>query len=626
MRFLVAATRSSVSHARLRQFLILTLRVLAVLMLILFIARPLTGGWLGWILRPAPDVILLLVDRSASMEAASLTGSGSRREESLRLLADAARPYSESSQIVVIDSATRQHQEVSSLKTLSSLSTVQPTDTAADIPGLFRAALRWLVENKAGSAEIWLASDFQKSNWRPEDATWKDLVAQFQALPQRIQIRLLPMTTTESSDDSLRIAEFFPPNVKQNPQIRLSLLMQRTTATPQQIPVALNLNGAVSQREIRAEGSLVRSRQTIDISSATNGGWGKLALPNDGNIRDNSIYFAYGSPLVQEATIIASDSRLGRLFKFATGNNSSRLTDPIKASPEDWSKSSLIIWQGALPSGTMADQLLQFAQLGGAILFCPDASTNVPLAPLSFLKTAWGETQIAPTSAGFTIQKWAEDEGPLAKTEEGLSLPLRETRFMCRRTILGSQTVLAAYQDGVPFLTRERVGQGHVFFCSTLPTEQWSELGDGPLIIPMIRRFLDLGGRRFQAVRMIECGDLTPTEALRSWVPMESSPQDPRWHAGIYRSGETLLAVNRPASEDDREILPIDEARNLFATLPLHLLNEPSRNTTALQGEIWRLFLASMLAFLFVEGWLLLPIRRSGKPAGPTIPTLPQTA
>ena len=78
MRFLVSATRSSVNQARLRQFLILLCRVLAVLMLVLFLARPLAGGWLGWALSPAPDSIIILLDRSASMEALngeSLSGS-----------------------------------------------------------------------------------------------------------------------------------------------------------------------------------------------------------------------------------------------------------------------------------------------------------------------------------------------------------------------------------------------------------------------------------------------------------------------------------------------------------------------------------------------------------------------
>lgn len=611
MQFLIAATRSSVSHARLRQFLILALRVLAVMMLILFLARPLAGGWLGWALRPAPDVILILVDRSASMEFTSANSATSRREESLRLLVDAARPFSESSHLVVIDSATRQPQEISSLKTLPTLSTVQPTDTAADIPGLFRAALRWLVENKAGAAEIWLASDFQKSNWRPTDPAWLDLVAQFQALPQRIQIRLLPMIGTENQDDSLRVAEFLPPSLRQKPEIKLSMLLQRPTEAVQQVPLWLTLNGAIAQREIRAEGSILRFRQSIDVSSATNGGWGKLALANDHNARNNSVFFAYGPPTLLRATIVTSDARLGRLFQIATGSQESRVIDVSHATTEDLSKSSLIIWQGALPSGPIAEKIIQFAQLGGAVLFCPDAQTNAPLTPFTFLKTAWGETQIAPTPGGFPIQKWIEEEGPLAKTEEGLSLPVRETKFMRRRAILGNPTILAAYQDGAPFLTRETLGQGQVFFCSSLPSAQWSELGDGPLLVPMVRRLLELGGRRLQSIRSIECGELSAIEAGRTWVSMDGTSQDPRWHAGVYRSGETVLAVNRPASEDERETLPVEEARRLFANLPIHLFHEPAQEKSALQGEVWRLFLAGMLTFLFVEGWLLLPSKRA---------------
>ena len=83
-----SATRNSVSHARLRQFLILLCRVLAVAMLVLFLARPLAGGWLGWALSPAPDAIVILLDRSASMETKA--GATTKRQQALQLLAQAA--------------------------------------------------------------------------------------------------------------------------------------------------------------------------------------------------------------------------------------------------------------------------------------------------------------------------------------------------------------------------------------------------------------------------------------------------------------------------------------------------------------------------------------------------------
>ena len=89
MRFLVAATRSSVSNTRLRQLLILLCRMAMVAALCLFLARPLAGGWMGWAVSAAPDAIVILLDRSASMEIK--TGGESRREQGIRLLAGAAQ-------------------------------------------------------------------------------------------------------------------------------------------------------------------------------------------------------------------------------------------------------------------------------------------------------------------------------------------------------------------------------------------------------------------------------------------------------------------------------------------------------------------------------------------------------
>src|SRR5665213_257317 len=145
MRFLVAATRSSISNTRLRQFLILLCRVLAVAMLVLFLARPLAGGWLGWALSPPPDAILIVLDRSASMETQA--GPASKREQALKLLASAAREFEESSHLVLIDSASRAPQELARASSLSDLASTQATDTAADIPALLRAAVGWLMDN-----------------------------------------------------------------------------------------------------------------------------------------------------------------------------------------------------------------------------------------------------------------------------------------------------------------------------------------------------------------------------------------------------------------------------------------------------------------------------------------------
>jgi len=110
MRFLLAATRRSTSNTKLRQLLILLCRVLIVAALVLFLARPLAGGWMGWAVASAPDAIVILLDRSASMETKS--GGASKREQALRLLAQGAGKFEQSSRLVLIDSATLAPQEI----------------------------------------------------------------------------------------------------------------------------------------------------------------------------------------------------------------------------------------------------------------------------------------------------------------------------------------------------------------------------------------------------------------------------------------------------------------------------------------------------------------------------------
>ena len=131
MQFLLAATRHSTSHARLRNLLILLMRILAVLTLLLFLARPLIGGWLGWALAAAPDAILLLIDRSASMESRIAGADESRREYALKMLADAAGEFEHASHLVLLDSATRQAREITTAASLPRLPDTRATDTAA---------------------------------------------------------------------------------------------------------------------------------------------------------------------------------------------------------------------------------------------------------------------------------------------------------------------------------------------------------------------------------------------------------------------------------------------------------------------------------------------------------------
>jgi hypothetical protein len=132
----------------------------------------------------------------------------------------------------------------------------------------------------------------------------------------------------------------------------------------------------------------------------------------------------------------------------------------------------------------------------------------------------------------------------------------------------------------------------------------------------MLQRLIQTGTRHLQQSSIIACGELSASDQAKQWVSVDSTqPKDIHTQAGVYRSGERLLAVNRPASEDEPDVLDIDQAHKLFGELPFQMMQDHRSPLGQLQGEIWRVFLVVMLLFLIGEGILILPARKVGTAA-----------
>ncbi|MEQ2009362.1 MAG: BatA domain-containing protein, partial [Limisphaerales bacterium] len=649
MMFLLQATRASTSHAKLRQWLVLLFRTLAVLALVLFIARPLAGGWLGWTLSPAPDVIVIVLDRSASMESRLAGQTVTKREQAVKLLAEAAREFQDKSHLVLLDSATRIPQQLASAKSLLEPTLTGPTDTAADLPTLLQLAHNWLVENRAGAAELWLASDLQRSNWLPDDERWKTVTAQLGKLPQGIRVRLLAFDDDREPNTSATLAEVFRRARPDGAELNLALDIARNApvgSSPARFPLALTLNGVKSQTELDMDGPALRWRHKVDLGAAKGLGWGALELPADANARDNAAYFVFGSDSVLRATVVSDQPALIRNAQLAALSPATRqpaeVLTPAAFAERTGSDATLLVWHAPLPDVAGEKRLRGFIEEGGAVLFLPPGRTDTG----KFLGLGWADAQPAPADKPFKVAKWEQQEGPLAKTDEGLSLPLADLDITRRQLITGDEgkrkkekgesaeapaapnaspllpfafsllasasgTALASLADGSPLLTRRALGKGQFFFCATVPHDDWSTLGDGPVLVPMLQRLLQTGARRLNQETMVACGELSALDRAKQWTSADGSTgKNIALNAGIYRAGERLLAVNRPSAEDDRAVLEPAAAKNLLGPLPLQLLQERTARSDALQGEIWRIFLIGMLAFLFAEAWLVLPNKK----------------
>ena len=621
MMFLVAASQASTSHAKLRQLLVLLFRVLAVFALILFLSRPLAGGWLGWAMAAAPDVILLVLDRSASMETKPGDGQPTRREQALRLFAEGAKPFERTSRLVLLDSATRGVQEVASAENLREISAASASDTAADFPAMLQTALDWIARTKPGTVEVWLASDLQRSNWQPESERWTALAAQFAALPQGARLRLLALNQQGTANNTaVSVAELNRRAGAQATELDLVLQFDRNTAAPAKVPLTLTLDGRVSTIEVPLEGAETRYRHRLVLDSATAAGWGKVELPADANRRDNTAFFVYGPPPALRTVVVAADGASGKFLKFAAApvladtNRVAEIFAPERFGNVALPETALVLWHAPLPTGAVVEKLRLFAEAGGAVLFFAAGEAG------RFENSGFGQLESAAEDKPWAITKWDEKEGPLARTEEGLNLPLAELVIAKRQAITGEPGAVALFNDGGPWLTRRNVGKGQMLFCATALAPEWSSFAEGTVLVPLVQRLLLAGSRRFTESALLACGE-TVFGAGESWTPVDAaSPKDLRLEAGVYRSGARLVAVNRPARESDAEVLESERARQLFGKISVHLFDEARQGSAGLQSELWRFFLLAMGAFLLLEAILILPPKNPATTAATTTP------
>src|SRR3954462_8898605 len=130
MMFLLAANRMSRGYAKLRQWLILLFRMLAVAGLVFAVSRPLAGGWLGRAGGGRPDTTIILLDRSPSMRQQGPGTVVSKLEAGRQQLARTLGLLG-SGRWVLIESTANAAREMESPDDLLKLPAAGPTSTSA---------------------------------------------------------------------------------------------------------------------------------------------------------------------------------------------------------------------------------------------------------------------------------------------------------------------------------------------------------------------------------------------------------------------------------------------------------------------------------------------------------------
>lgn len=642
MRFLLEANRMSSGYTRIRQWLILAMRTLAILAMILFAARPLTSGIMAILSGESGARAIVVLDRSPSMGDKLENSNRTRLESAIDQLAATFETLG-IERIVQIDESSGKPEEYASLNQWLRAVPRTPWSATSDIPGLLEQALVYAKNNPGGNAVVWIGSDLRESDWRSRDGRWAAIRDGFDSLPQNVRFSILDLSSDRREDRSIRVTDARCVENADSPMLSLDFRADldpgskpsSSVSNPQTIPVEIAIGSSRVSLDLAWTGSGAQVndyRLPLPIQEGSGvRGWGWVRLPGDANPSNDVSYFVYEQPPMRKTLIVSERPELidaidlsASIAPQQTVRCETERVSPSQIASVPLDAVALIVWHEVLPTGKTLDILNAFVRGGGQLLFVPpeqpDNTSAFGLQWQQWLELAkpQAEEPLAAdleTNSLARIAQWQNDSELLANTLNGAPLPLGQLGIRRICTFEGRVTPLASLSDRQVILAivengEEWPGGGQVVVCGTTPSNRDSTLaGDGVVLYVAIQRMLANGAKRVATVRQGTAGvDRNLVDAnsqLKAGDETASSLQYPMY-AGVYDSSTALIALERGANEEETPTVDESSLGAIFGKLKWSRVGVGGQ-TNRLVQEIWRWFVVLMLGALLLESLLCLP-------------------
>ena len=656
LAFVKELQKSAVQRVRIKQWLLLALRMLAIACLVLAFAQPTLTGDLAGIGQKVRTAHAIVIDNSLSMTMADAEGVYlSQAKDRAEGVVSAA---SDGDDVLVWPVAREGSTRPSMVQSLpaarDAVQQVEPGAGAQTVASAIAQAARELEESTAPRSVVYVVSDLQQS-------TLGDSVASRPAAP--VLTTLLPVGTRRHANAGVtdvqvqsRIVE-----VGQAVQIEATIVNHGDEALPGSV-ASVYLEG---DRVAQATATLDAGQSTTVSFTVSPGsrGWltGTVEIEDDAFAADNARPFVLHVPRERRVLLVRGENQQTRYVDLALSSEmiADRFAFRTETIPEGELPSTelgsydavLLVGPRTLSSGEVS-ALKRYVERGGGVMFFPSAQARPEQYDALF--NAWGGGDFR----GFSGELGARRS--IATFERvDLQHPLFEGVFDTDRDQRASEVespdvfyamnaptagsrgqTLIELSNGFPFLQELRLGQGVALVSAVSPDPQWSDLPVRGLFIPLLYRsvyYLSAGtsvsGETITAGTATELRitGVSPQEELRLIGPdgVERVPEQRSLFGatlldvgadlqvpGIYdlKAGETLIrriAVGLDARESDLETVEAESAREILeeATGAAVTSLETATSGSVEQAlerqrsgtEIWNVFLLLALAFLVTE-------------------------
>ena len=626
MKFLLAANKMNRGFARIRQWLILAMRTLAVAGLIFAVARPLASGLLGLTGGGSTDTTIVIVDRSPSMQQQGLGGL-SKLETAKRQIGDALGKLG-SSNYVAIDSSSGQAQSFETVEAMVDSAAFSDSGSSADFTVLMQSALDYIKTNNPGPTEVWICSDLRESDWNSSSGTWSVIREGFESLPQSVQFNMLAYSQPPKSNVAVRVTKVqrVTETVAGVVENAVLVSMQFTRSgelsddAKMDLTVQIEIDGARSELTVQMTGSSTEIRNhRVSLASDAVSGWGTISLPADENNSDNQYYFVFAEEEARRIVVVSDDRKDTRALEIAAGitpagetNSTVDVITPEQLDSLVLEDTALLLWQTDLPDANTTPAVQNFIDGGGQVMFFPPTSlaagTGMQVRG-SFGGVSWGDWN---SGEKVMVENWRGDQDLLAATNSGVGLPVGQVELGGYASVKSDAELLklGTLTGGDPLLAKLPTNRGGVYFFTASVNPSASSLAEGGIVLFItVQRAIEQGQLSLgnTTARTAEYSDEPTGEWRKLTGGDEVLSTEFSAQSGVYQLGDRLFAVNRATQEDRQDLLEDEKLESLFEGLPFSRVDDSAGSLTGIVREIWRLFLIAMIFAMLLEAVLCIP-------------------
>ncbi|MFH5883112.1 BatA domain-containing protein [Halalkalibaculum sp. DA3122] len=660
LAFFEELQKSTIRKIRIKQYILLALRVLAVLMLALALARPLLSPTLGGASDAnEPKLAVLLMDNSPSMNRIGAEGPFF---EQAREVAKQVVEQSKSDDRFIVTGTNHSEQGaqmVNGARALDLIEEISVTNTGNQINHAIEMVANQLKNSAMQHAVIYLITDAQKSQL--DDLKELDDLQ----LDESRRVGLQIITLGASSQPNVAVADL---------ELQSRMLSQGTPVTLQVEVRNYGDAGAANQFvSLEVEGRMVGQYEVnLDPGETRQLGFeivpqnvgdiaGKVVIEGDEISYDNERYFVLRIPETRTVLLISdSEDEASEFVSYLRpaleaarrANTQIEFTrqQPEEVDQSTWLQNDVIILDGLeeIPE-YWSEDLQRYVQNGKGLLFLPSEQGSIEnYNRFLGLFNAGRFTGIRGEYASFKpvgrvaglVEGHPILEGMFEKEEdEQIQVDLPELFYyyeLEQASGTGTYTILSSTTED-EILVEQRFGDGRLLVSTLGADPGWSNFPVNALFAPIyFRSVLYASASEQGGLNSHELGSTFAWNGVLANPSVELSLNDftykpevqnipngvsvqytgREWNPGLLKISagdqQRLVAVNQEVAESDFQSLSEEELEN-FSEIPVTITtvlntNELSQDnlvaelqSAGMGREIWSWFIWAALALLVAE-------------------------